>query len=874
MAEESLIHILCGHGGAMDYDSLIDISSGMPDLSGLLETVIQNKELFTVVQNGESKRVIAKTNLRICSLSQCVGCNDLHLCKLYLLGKCGRRKCSYSHDFNSDHNTRTLREKQLQSLSKTEIRQLLLQNDRTLLPRVCVSYNKGSGEYGNCPDREECKRLHICEKYIRGKCHASNECSRSHDFYEPHPKKTLHQRHVPNELMESMLSIYQNILALEDSNQTRYHPGPKPKENTKDKKANEASQRENLQNAASDEICLSFVKGFCKFEDKCWRVHFKMPYRWQVQTGDTWVDLPDNEGIERDFCDPSKIHSTGNEPVCFDTMTQGLDKVRRLSTVSSVIQPTFILTTDWAWYWEDEYDKWIKYKSIKEMHRMASINSAELEKEYHKDRDAVVHFTAGQQSYELSFTDMTQRNERTGMKRAVRRRPIYMSSKDVQMTRSSKKGAYSTSRNTRKVPPSWDKTLIPETGYQRVHLHCSDRDYQWVQERFSKTMRGFNIVSIERVQNMDLLEDFQTKKERMKKANKDKKYGEGEQLLFHGTDHRHIDAICRENFDWRVCGANGTVYGEGSYFARDASYSHGYISKQHSEKVMFACRVLVGSYTRGQSHYRRPPSKEDNTFYDSCVNDVRDPSIYVVFEKQQVYPEFLITYREYEPPQAPAAVSSSSRLIMDITIQSFSDTNPANTTLPAPSATVPHPGQSTVPSNITSMASSPTPSPSDRSSPSLPSMSHSVNDLPAINSNSRSPPSKHGPSLQYESTAQMIPVQVADLNVSGSSLTPLEKSSTRKTITSSSSSLSFTNSTCQSYATPGISTSPLSFQSRSHLTSDSSSESLRRSPNLYQTSLKSHFHKPIRRSSENLYRVPPVIPRQNKSSEKNECVLL
>lgn len=67
---------------------------------------------------------------------------------------------------------------------------------------------------------------------------------------------------------------------------------------------------------------------------------------------------------------------------------------------------------------------------------------------------------------------------------------------------------------------------------------------------------------------------------------------------------------------------------------------------------MFVCRVLVGSYTRGQSNYRLPPSRDGGLIlHDSCVNDCRDPSIFVVFDKQQVYPEFLITYtkRVYHP---------------------------------------------------------------------------------------------------------------------------------------------------------------------------------------------------------------------------------
>lgn len=54
---------------------------------------------------------------------------------------------------------------------------------------------------------------------------------------------------------------------------------------------------------------------------------------------------------------------------------------------------------------------------------------------------------------------------------------------------------------------------------------------------------------------------------------------------------------------------------------------------------MFMCRVLVGSYTQGQSHYHLPPSRDGgNILYDSCVNDIHDPSIFVVFDKQQIYP--------------------------------------------------------------------------------------------------------------------------------------------------------------------------------------------------------------------------------------------
>lgn len=68
---------------------------------------------------------------------------------------------------------------------------------------------------------------------------------------------------------------------------------------------------------------------------------------------------------------------------------------------------------------------------------------------------------------------------------------------------------------------------------------------------------------------------------------------------------------------------------------------------------MFLCRVLVGDFTVGSSDLCRPPTKAGGgggvKFYDSCVDDIRDPSVFVVFEKQQVYPEFLLQYSSVRP---------------------------------------------------------------------------------------------------------------------------------------------------------------------------------------------------------------------------------
>uniref|UniRef100_A0A672SMR9 Poly [ADP-ribose] polymerase 12-like n=1 Tax=Sinocyclocheilus grahami TaxID=75366 RepID=A0A672SMR9_SINGR len=401
------------------------------------------------------------------------------------------------------------------------------------------------------------------------------------------------------------------------------------------------------------EICMYFIKGFCKHVS-CRREHSNLPYKWEVKEGSEWKALPDNEAIEKDYCNAARTYSSGMNPVYFDTMTQGSHSVRRLSTVPSVLQPTFILTTEWVWYWEDEDGNWIQYATAEGGHRLSSISSAELEQKYQADNNTVVEFTAESQTYELSFTDMIQTNKRYTTKKVVRRRPKFVSAADVRTIKTARR----TPNNFKALPEHWDKALTPETGYKSVWLQSTSAEYIKIKELFSRTMVGFRILKIERIQNKALWEVYQWQKDFMKKNNGGRDVTEKQ--LFHGTDSTHLDAICRNNFDWRICGTHGTAYGKGSYFARDAKYSHSY-TKGSGTRSMFVCRILVGSYTKGESSYLRPPSKDggDTVFYDSCVNDVFDPSVFVVFEKHQIYPEYLIEYSD-SSGASPSQSSSST----------------------------------------------------------------------------------------------------------------------------------------------------------------------------------------------------------------------
>lgn len=58
---------------------------------------------------------------------------------------------------------------------------------------------------------------------------------------------------------------------------------------------------------------------------------------------------------------------------------------------------------------------------------------------------------------------------------------------------------------------------------------------------------------------------------------------------------------------------------------------------------MFVARVLVGDSIEGNMTYSRPPA-----LYDSCVDTRLNPSVFVIFQKEQIYPAYVIEYTDPE----------------------------------------------------------------------------------------------------------------------------------------------------------------------------------------------------------------------------------
>ncbi|NWW98954.1 PAR12 polymerase, partial [Caloenas nicobarica] len=655
--------LLCASGGCLEQGELQRRLPGRPTAEQL-SRALRDPQRFTLVRRpgeaaaaaGEAAAVaVATSPVRLCQEhgAGCPGqCGRLHLCKYHLKGLCrnqqARKECRFVHNFYSDHNLCVLKQYGLEHLNSDELRQLLLQNDPSLLPEVCLHYNKGDGPYGSCTYKKICTKLHVCQYFLQGQCRFGSNCKRSHDLLKSECYEKLERQGMSSDIIEKLPSIYRNMYDIKSGNRNTYDIEDAKSSLCKERKLSSSRESSTTNDEELEQICLYHLYRSCGFKDKCIRTHFHLPYRWQISDGNTWKDLKNMEEIEKAYCDPHNtrfnngVTESGSilSCICFLNMRCGFEKVRRLSTASSVTKPPhFILTTEWIWYWEDEYGQWQEYGKQDLDHVAATVASDDLEKAYIAKGSPKLNFKAGRHEYELNFGAMIQKNLRYTTERKICRRPKFVSQAEVEKTRAR---GFKHTEEFRGVPAHWDKSALPELGFKLIELDHSSEEYKKVKVDFQRTMPKTVIKRIRRVQNPSLWELYQWQKEQMQKNNGGK--AADERFLFHGTSEKYIDAICQQNFDWRICGLHGTVYGKGSYFARDASYSDNYCGEDSYTKTMFLARVLVGEFTLGCSSYVWPPLKDNQNFYDSCVNNYSNPSIFVIFEKQQIYPEYLIEY--------------------------------------------------------------------------------------------------------------------------------------------------------------------------------------------------------------------------------------
>uniref|UniRef100_A0A672RAM7 Poly [ADP-ribose] polymerase n=1 Tax=Sinocyclocheilus grahami TaxID=75366 RepID=A0A672RAM7_SINGR len=194
------------------------------------------------------------------------------------------------------------------------------------------------------------------------------------------------------------------------------------------------------------------------------------------------------------------------------------------------------------------------------------------------------------------------------------------------------------------LPIYWDN-MSQGDSLQVIDLDPSSTEYQTVKADFKKTVTKTEL-KIQRIQNMNLRRLYEGRK--IELENKNGSVGAAEKILYHGTSEESCSSIMKSNFNRNFAGQNATNYGHGTYFAVNASYSaqNKYaVPAADGTQLMFVARVLTGYYALGQADMRTPPVHVAPDRYDSVVDNMQNPSMFVVFHDCQAYPEYLITFK-------------------------------------------------------------------------------------------------------------------------------------------------------------------------------------------------------------------------------------
>ena len=209
-------------------------------------------------------------------------------------------------------------------------------------------------------------------------------------------------------------------------------------------------------------------------------------------------------------------------------------------------------------------------------------------------------------------------------------------------------------------PDHWDKIVDPSVVQKSKPLDKNSKEFQDVAKPFMSTLPPTTkIVRIQRIQNLAMRQTYIVKRNTVISRDKSLVGGKRKSVsrfersyLWHGTDENTVEKIIQQGFNRSFCGKNATMYGKGVYFARDASYSsddtYSPPSKPSGHKYILACNVIVGEFCLGKTNARTPDLRDaaKNILYDSTVDNLHNPSLYVTYHDACALPEYLIVFKE------------------------------------------------------------------------------------------------------------------------------------------------------------------------------------------------------------------------------------
>ena len=202
-------------------------------------------------------------------------------------------------------------------------------------------------------------------------------------------------------------------------------------------------------------------------------------------------------------------------------------------------------------------------------------------------------------------------------------------------------------------PKTWTSAV---EGLETVSL--TSQEYREVVASFdaSSLSNAQGVVKVERVQKLDLWRSYAVKLDgiRTRYTNNPGSLSHNSQdklemkWLFHGTEPASVQKIASQGFNRSFAGRRGSSYGKGVYFAAKPDLAAQYARRDaNGLRYIFVCRVAVGDWCQGNSNCLTPDPKPGtpSELYDSTVDNVASPKLFVVYHDAQAYPEYVITFK-------------------------------------------------------------------------------------------------------------------------------------------------------------------------------------------------------------------------------------
>ncbi|CAF1389555.1 unnamed protein product [Didymodactylos carnosus] len=200
------------------------------------------------------------------------------------------------------------------------------------------------------------------------------------------------------------------------------------------------------------------------------------------------------------------------------------------------------------------------------------------------------------------------------------------------------------------IPKEWGEQ---EEQCKLVRLSPNHPDFVRITNRMKETISNIKIDKIERVQNLRLWNHYAFRRRTLQQELNNQPNLHIEMELFHGTKSTLPSEIYNGEYGFDMTFSTKGMWGIGTYFARNASYSCQGYSHQlpNGKRQVFLAQVLTGEVhdykDKSDQTLRRPPKKNESISgarYNSVSGKTGNSQVYIVYENRVAYPTFLITF--------------------------------------------------------------------------------------------------------------------------------------------------------------------------------------------------------------------------------------